>query len=137
MSEIEAGNGCRLLMAGEELRHGDELLTSEGWFVINSMFVGERVNDLSSFRRRIRQMPERVEMSDPAGDTGVMGSPDGVTIRQKVSDEESEYVIITTVQGARQLADWLNSYADWREAQEEKGPPITRPAQAEGGSWKC
>jgi hypothetical protein len=23
------------------------------------------------------------------------------------------------------------------ESQEEKGPPITRPAQAEGGSWKC
>jgi hypothetical protein len=24
-----------------------------------------------------------------------------------------------------------------KESQEQKGPPITRPAQAEGGPWKC
>jgi hypothetical protein len=114
MSEIQAGEGYRLLGSGEELRQGDELLTSEGWMVIPSMFIGERVNDLSSFRRRIPAKPEAMEIGDR---TFKCNSFDEVITRDDIGDRRK---LVSSPEQARQLADWLTRYADWREAQDSK-----------------
>jgi hypothetical protein len=125
MSEIQPGDGWRLLTAGEELRHGDELLTSRGWLVIPSIFIGERVNDghrdLSTFRRRIPAKPERLVLKEVAA-----------SICHRKKKPETWKVVASidaTFPGtgyvdaaeARQLADWLTRYADWREAQGATG----------------
>ena len=114
MSEIQPGDGWRLLTAGEELRHGDKLLTSRGWLVIPSIFIGERVNDghrdLSTFRRRIPAKPEAF---------GVLFYQWRVINGKAVILIDMERAEFNAEQ-ARQLANWLNRYAVWREAQESK-----------------
>jgi hypothetical protein len=116
MSEIEAGEGWRLLGAGEELQHCDELLTSRGWLVIPSIFIGERVNDLSTFRRRVPAKPEMMEINN-AFLVEVGHSAQLFQILQPGPPDEAGDVVIGNAVEARQLADWLIRFADWREAQ--------------------
>ena len=113
MTEMQAGDGWRLLAAGEELQHGDELLTSEGWMAIPSMFIGERVNDLSTFRRRIPAKPEKLLLHGDVDDlSAIVDNFGGVSIRQ------CEDWITIEGESIRQFSQWLQQVADWREAQD-------------------
>jgi hypothetical protein len=123
MSEqIEAGDGWRLLAAGEIIKRGDEFWDDtepalSQWIDAGTFLEGQRVSGIATYRRRIPAKPESISMMDYSGIIAVTGLPETVTIEQVFYGEESDFVVIETVQNARQLAEWLTRYADWREAQ--------------------
>jgi len=118
MSEqINPGDGYRLIdKHTDKPREGDQYLYWNKW--------RDRPKPLApwdfthTYRRRIPAKPEAISMMDPSGMIAVTALPETVTIEQEFPGEESDFVIIETVQYARQLADWLTRYADWREAQD-------------------
>ena len=114
MSEqIEPGDGWRLLGPDDVLRHGDEMLFhvdgDPHWMDAPDTFFDQPVAEYFSYRRRILAKPE----------------PYGVVFYEwrvingkaviRIDMEKAEF----DAKQARQLADWLNRYADWREAQDE------------------
>jgi hypothetical protein len=120
MSEIEAGKGWRLIdKAKDKKKPGDEYWSCFGEWALASndgMFHSEHV-----YRRRIpAKPPERLVLKEVAA---------SICHRKKKPQAWRAVASIdATFPGtgyldaheARQLADWLNRYADWREAQESK-----------------
>jgi hypothetical protein len=119
MSEIQAGDGWRLLRPDEVVRDGDEPWHrfEKRWMQI-PMDVPYTAKAYPAVRRRIPAKPESIAMMDYRGIIAVTGMPETVTIEQVFYGEQSDFVVIETVQNARQLADWLTRYADWREVQD-------------------
>ena len=111
MSEIEPGEGWRLLRFAEQLKAGDEIERKSGWCSIPATMIGDRASPLLNFRRRIPSKPEPMEI-------------DHQNIRCNSFDEVMQcddsgevWRLVSNAEQARQLADWLNRYADWRESQ--------------------
>ena len=120
MSEqIEPGEGWRLLKLYEVVKERDEYwsASSKIW-VQHDGYGGHKACEFHAVRRRIPAKPEAISMMDYRGIIAVTGLPETVTIEQVFYGEESDFVVIETVQNVRQLADWLTRYADWREAQD-------------------
>jgi len=107
MSEqIEPGDGYRLLGPDETVRDGDEVLFPfTGWGQARD--IGNHAGRFT-YRRRIPAKPE----------------PDGVLFYEWRVENEKAVIRIDmemaefNAKQARQLADWLTRYADWREAQD-------------------
>ena len=116
MSEqIEPGEGWRLLGPDESVDgFGDEHKTSEGvWVKVPSYFTLWKAKDFIAVRRRIPAKPEAIEIDHQ---TIKCNSFDEVM----AIDEDEVWRVVSNTEQARQLADWLNRYAVWREAQESK-----------------
>jgi hypothetical protein len=111
MSEqIEAGEGWRLIDKEKCIpEEGDEVWCSctDKWMPI---FKGDYFCDGDTYRRRIPAKPEPY---------GVVFYEWRVIDGKAVIRIDMERAEFNAMQ-ARQLADWLNRYADWREAQESK-----------------
>ena len=113
MSEIQAGDGYRLLGPDEIVRQGDEFLCYGGdWDIVTTKMIGYPAAG-TVVSRRIPAKPEAMEI-------------DGHTI---INDNgfprfsnagNSAYYFSSIPESIRQLADWLTRYADWREAQDAK-----------------
>jgi hypothetical protein len=120
MSEIQAGDGWRLLGPDEVVREGDEFLIYGGdWDVVTQKMIGYTAAG-TVVSRRIPAKPERLVLKEVAA-----------SICHRKKKPETWKVVASidaTFPGtgyldaaeARQLADWLNRYADWREAQDSK-----------------
>jgi hypothetical protein len=119
MSEIQAGDGWRLLGPDEVIRKGDEHYTGNNWIETEDMgFVVAE----DTYRRRIPAKPEAMEIDDEltikTGD--ITDQPCLLHC-----EEDKPYWICFDPHECRKLADWLTRYADWREAQDSvaKTPP--------------
>ena len=116
MSEqIEPGDGWRLLGPDKHVRAiADEYygLTDGDWHPVSPMDHLRRASDFHAVRRRIPAKPEAMEIDHQTIKCNsfdeVMAKDDSGEVRRVVSNAEQ----------ARQLADWLTRYADWREAQD-------------------
>jgi hypothetical protein len=114
MSEqINPGDGWRLLGPDEVTQQGDEtwIRHKRTWEPL-TMFFGEKARRFSAIRRRIPAKPEAMEIDDQTIKCNEFNSA--------VSEDEAlgAWWLASNAQQARQLADWLTRYADWREAQE-------------------
>jgi hypothetical protein len=109
MSEqILPGDGWRLLGPDEVVREGDEFINFGEWQPVFKLMIGEETT--GQVRRRIPAKPKAF---------GVLFYQWRVINGKAViliDMERAEF----NAQQARQLADWLTRYADWREAQEPK-----------------
>lgn len=114
MSEIEPGEGWRLLGPQEVIKKGDEVcpLFSFIWSEVPEQFIGKE-NQGSQIRRRIPAKPEAMEIDHQ---TIKCNSFDEVMAK----DDSGSWRVVSNTEQARQLADWLTRFADWREAQESK-----------------
>ena len=122
MSEIEAGEGWRLLGPDEVVRDGDEPWHRfEKRWMYGLMEVPYTAKAYHAVRRRIPAKPERLVLKEVAA-----------SICHRKKKPETWKVVASidaTFPGtgyvdaaeARQLADWLTRYADWREAQGATG----------------
>ena len=110
MSEIEPGEGWRLIDKQKDTkRPGDEYWSCLDEWVTSSndgIFYSEHV-----YRRRMPAKPEAMEI-------------DAKTIKCNPFNEimaigkDEVWRLVSNPEQARTLADWLNRYADWREAQD-------------------
>jgi len=110
MSEqIEPGEGWRLLGPDEVINDGDEVYIRGDWFGTEDagLVVAEYI-----YRRRIPAKPEAMEIDHQ---TIKCNSFNDVM----VIDEDEVWQLVSNTKQARQLADWLRRFADWREAQNE------------------
>jgi hypothetical protein len=110
MSEIEAGEGWRLLGPDEVVREGDEAwrLTGQKWGM--PFTLGLKAFSFHAVRRRIPAKPEPIELDYQ---TIICNSFNEVMAKRGLS-----WRLVSNAEQARQLADWLTRYADWREAQD-------------------
>ncbi len=120
MSEIEAGDGWRLLGPDESVDgFGDEHKTSEGvWVKVPSYFTLRKAKDFIAVRRRIPAKPEALDIWNAFEVSVGSGVAANFVIRQMGASQDEWDVVIGDAAEARQLADWLTRFADWREAQE-------------------
>jgi hypothetical protein len=126
MSEIQAGDGWRLLGPDETVKFADEYLSNATgcWHPMTKDLYGWKANCFIAVRRRIPAKPERLVLKELEA---------SICHRKKKPETWKVVASIFTFPGtgyldgdeARQLADWLTRYADWREAQESvaKTPP--------------
>ena len=113
MSEqIEPGEGWRLLGLHETVKDGDEPWHrfDKRWMQV-PMNVPYTAKAYPAVRRRNPSKPEPMEI-------------DHQNIRCNSFDEVMQcddsgevWRLVSNAEQARQLADWLNRYADWRESQ--------------------
>jgi hypothetical protein len=122
MSEqIEPGDGWRLLGPDEVVRDGDETWRrdEERWVKVPMQFP-YTAKSCFAVRRRIPAKPEAMEVDHQTIECNsfneVMAEDDSGDCR--LSGPEVWRVVSNAGQ-ARQLADWLTRYAEWREAQDE------------------
>jgi hypothetical protein len=116
MSEqIEPGDGWRLLGPDEVIKDGDEVYIKGDWF--GTLDAGLVVADYI-YRRRIPAKPEAMDIWNAFEVSVGSGVAANFVIRQIGAGEYEWDVVIGDAVEARQLADWLTRYADWREAQE-------------------
>jgi hypothetical protein len=124
MIEIQLGEGYRLIdKAKDTKRPGDEYWSCFGDWALASndgMFHPEHV-----YRRRIPAKPDALDIWNAFGVSAGSGFAANFVIRQMGASQDEWDVVIGNAVEARQLADWLTRYADWREAQESvaKTPP--------------
>ena len=114
MSEqIQAGDGWRLLGPDEVVKDGDEPWHrfEKRWMQI-PMDVPYTAKAYPAVRRRIPAKPEPLEIDHQ---TITCNSFDEVMAKD---DSGEVWRVVSNTEQARQLADWLTRYADWREAQE-------------------
>jgi len=122
MSEIQAGDGWRLLGPDEVIRKGDEHYTGNNWIETEDMgFVVAE----DTYRRRIPAKPEAMVVDDRNGQLAASAALSDCCLVQIGGGRGRETIVLSGTQEARQLADWLTRYADWREAQDSvaKTPP--------------
>jgi hypothetical protein len=110
MSEIQPGDGWRLIdTEKDEPREGDQRFIKAGEWA-DRVKWWEPFHTTLTYRRRIPAKPE----------------PDGTLFYEWRVENEKATIRIDmekaelNVMQARQLADWLNRYAEWREAQDSK-----------------
>lgn len=108
MSEqIDCGEGWRLLREYDVVLDGDEFLNFGEWQPVFKMMIGEETRSYQ-VRRRIPSKPEPF---------GVLFYEWRVINEKAVIRIDMERAEFNATQ-ARQLADWLNQFADWREARD-------------------
>jgi hypothetical protein len=122
MSEIQAGDGWRLLGPDEVVFPLDELYFAEGgsWHQMSPQnFLCKAARLWTAVRRRIPAKPEALDVWNAFDVSVGSGVAANFVIRQMVAMQDKWDVVIGNAVEARQLADWLTRYADWREAQGE------------------
>jgi hypothetical protein len=119
LEKINPGDGWRLLGPDEVVKDGDERWRkSEKRWVLIPMDVPYTAKAYPAVRRRIPAKPERLVLKEVAA-----------SICHRKKKPETWKVVASidaTFPGtgyldaaeARQLADWLTRYAEWREAQD-------------------
>ena len=119
MSEqIEPGDGWRMLGPDEPIKAGDEFWRDAiplfkhkaGWIPTISGFIGLVAHGFK-IRRRIPAKPEAIKIRH----TLIKCNSFNDVMRATNQDVS---LLVGSAAEARQLADWLTRYADWREAQE-------------------
>ena len=114
MSEqIEPGDGWRLLGPEEQVKFADEFLSNATgcWHPMIKDLYGWKANCFIAARRRIPAKPEPIKLRH----TLIKCNSFNDVMRATNQDVS---LLVSSVAEARKLADWLNLYADWREAQE-------------------
>ena len=113
VSEIEAGEGWRLLGPDEVIKKGDEVcpLFSFIWSEVPEQFIGKE-NQVSQIRRRIPAKPEPLEID------GYEVSLDNGFPRIASLLGTQKMYFSSRPKAIRQLIAWLQQVADWREAQD-------------------
>ena len=111
MSEIQAGDGWRLLGPDEVVREGDEFINFGEWQPVFKLMIGEETT--GQVRRRIPAKPAAMETFYFRLEVDSKSKAAGF----ESYDEPAEF----DASEARQIADWLTRYAEWREAQEATG----------------
>ena len=120
MSEIQAGEGWRLLGPDEVVKFADEYLSKATgcWHPMTKDLYGWKANCFIAVRRRIPAKPEAMEIG------GYRVSLENGYVR--IVDEFSHYKFFGRPKSLcessqiRQLSQWLQQVAEWREAQESK-----------------
>jgi hypothetical protein len=114
MSEIQAGDGWRLLGDEPVQALSDECYwpSDKTWHPVSPMYNLWKASTFVAVRRRIPAKPEAMETYYFRLE---------VDSKSKAAafenfDEPAEF----DAAEARQIADWLTRYADWREAQDSK-----------------
>jgi hypothetical protein len=128
MSEIQAGDGWRLLGPDERVKAlADERygLTDGEWHPVSPMHYLWKASDFHAVRRRIPAKPEAMEIDEFGLTQATICTSGGVSLRQQDISGFSEYVFLESPEQIRKLGEWCISVADWREAQDSvaKTPP--------------
>jgi len=124
MSEIQAGDGWRLLGPDERVRAlADERygLTDGEWHPVSPMHYLWKASDFHAVRRRIPAKPEAMVVDDRNGQLAASAALSDCCLVQIGGGRGRETIVLSGNQEIRQLADWLTRYADWREAQGATG----------------
>ena len=108
MSEIQAGEGWRLLGPDEVIKDWDEVYIRGDWFVTLAQGL---VGADYTYRRRIPAKPEAIWINGH-----LLSLMEGSV---HIGNKAYDYFLPSSTEDIRQLADWLISVADWREAQNE------------------
>jgi hypothetical protein len=108
MSEIQPGDGWRLLRPDEVVRDGDETWRrdEDRWVKVPMQFP-YKTKSYFTIRRRIPAKPEEIEI-----DGHRVGLDLGVVV---IGNLLSHYYLPTSTEAIRKLGEWLISVADWRE----------------------
>ena len=114
MSEqINPGDGWRLLGPDEVVKDGDEPWHRfEKRWMYGPMEVPYTAKAYPAVRRRIPAKPEAIKIRH----TLIKCNSFNDVMRATNQDVS---LLVGSADEARQLADWLTRYADWREAQNE------------------
>jgi hypothetical protein len=121
MSEqIQAGDGWRLLGPDEVVFPLDERYFAEdgSWHQMSPQKFLCKANLWTAVRRRIPAKPEAMVVDDSNGQLATSAALSDCCLVQIGGGRGGETIVLSGTQEIRQLADWLNRYADWREAQE-------------------
>ena len=120
MSEqIKAGEGWRLLGPDEVVRDGDEPWHRfEKRWMYGPMEVPYTAKAYPAVRRRMPAKPEALDIWNAFEVSVRLGVAANFVIRQMGASQDEWDVVIGSATEARQLADWLTRFADWREAQD-------------------
>jgi hypothetical protein len=86
------------------------------WSEVPEQFIGKE-NQGSQIRRRIPAKPEALDIWNAFEVSVGSGVAATFVIRQMGASQDEWDVVVGDLNDARQLADWLTRYADWREAQ--------------------
>jgi hypothetical protein len=121
MSEIQAGDGWRLLGPDEVLRHGDEMLFyvdhKAYWMPAPDACFNQPIAKHFTYRRRIPAKPEAMEIETKTGLVTLQVWQPYACISQMLG-KYPEDVRLDTTEQIRQVIAWLQQVAEWREAQE-------------------
>lgn len=119
MSEqIEPGEGWRLLGPDEVVKDGDEPWHRfEKRWMYGPMEVPYTAKAYPAVRRRIPAKPEAMEIWNAFKVECGYGLDQWAILQAGPPGCAGDVVVGNAIE-ARQLSDWLNRYADWREAQE-------------------
>jgi hypothetical protein len=112
MSEqIEPGDGWRLIDKEKDTPwEGDQCFIKAGEWADRVKWYAP-FHPTLPYRRRMPDQPEAMEIDHQ---TITCNSFDEVMAKD---DSGEVWRVVSNTEQARQLADWLNRYADWREAQ--------------------
>ncbi len=117
MSEIQAGDGWRLLGPDEVVKDGDERWRrSEKRWVLIPMDVPYTAKAYPAVRRRIPAKPDAMEIDEFGLTQATICTSGGVSLRQQDISGFGEYVFLESSEQIRKLGEWLISVAEWREA---------------------
>jgi hypothetical protein len=117
--QIEAGDGWRLLGPDEPVSgFGDEYKRADGtWTKVPLYPNGEKASKFIAVRRRIPAKPKRLDIWNAFEVSVGSGVAANFVIQQMGASQDEWDVVVGNATEARQLADWLTRYAEWREAQ--------------------
>jgi len=117
MSEIEAGEGYRLINNEKDKpMEGDEHYDFDGWR--KRSYPMHPFTNTDTYRRRIPAKPEALDIWNAFEVSVGSGVAANFVIEQMGAAQDEWDTIVGNPAEARQLADWLTRYADWRESQE-------------------
>lgn len=118
MSEIDPGDGFRLIDKEKDTpKLGDQFHNGKAWFDRPSPLTP--FSSFDTYRRRIPAKPEAMDIWN-AFKVQCGYAADHFAIWQVGPPDSAGDVVVGNADEARQLADWLTRFADWREAQESK-----------------
>jgi hypothetical protein len=116
MSEIEASEGWRMIDKEKDTpREGDEFYCLASWQ--KRLHPLHPFSSTETYRRRIPAKPERLVLKEVTA--SICHRKKKPETWEVLASIDAAFPDANYLDGdeARQLADWLTRYADWREAQ--------------------
>jgi hypothetical protein len=119
MTEIQAGEGWRLLRPYEFTKYGDEIWvhSSQKWEFLGEKFFRCTAHQFSAIRRRITSLPKPMEIRTEDGLVALNMYSHGPVWIKQYWNLETHKLRFDSTKDIRQLVSWLQQVIEWRDSQ--------------------